>query len=74
MDYYVCVIVLGSTRETLLGTFNEHCAVGGARRTSLSNIASILPSLRGFGSGEGFSTNIIIHSNDQPPIVPYYGD
>ena len=54
--------------EMLLGTFNKHCSVAGARRTSPFNIASILPSLEVFGSGEGFATDIIIHSNDQPPL------
>ena len=42
----------------------------GARRAWPSNIASILPSLGGFGSGGGINTNIIIHSNDQPPHGP----
>ena len=56
--------------ETVIGVFNKHNSVAGARRTSPSNIASILPSLGGFGSGEGINTNIIIHSNDQPPIGP----
>ena len=55
---------------TLLGMFNKHCSLGGARRTSPSNIASMLPSLEVFGSGEGVNTNIIIHSNDPPPIGP----
>ena len=59
--------------ETLLGMFNEPYSMAGARRTSPSNIASMLPSLEVFGSDEGVNTNIIIHSNDQPPIGPYYG-
>ena len=59
--------------ETLIGTFNEHCSVAGARRTSPFNIASILPSLEVFGSGEGFVAYKIIHSNDQPPLGRWYG-
>ena len=56
--------------ETIIGVFNKHYSVAGARRTSQSNIASILPSLGGFGSGEGINIIIIIHSNDQPPLGP----
>ena len=44
--------------ETLIGTFNEHCSVAGARRTSPSNIASMLPPLEVFGGGEGFGSAI----------------
>ncbi len=72
MNYYVYVIVSSCLDpvETVHETFNKHCSLAGARRTSPSNIASILPSPGRFGHGEGVNINIIIDSNDQPPIVP----
>ena len=54
--------------ETVVGVFNKPCLVAGERRTSPLYIVTILPLLGGFGSGEGFNTFIIIHSNVQPSL------
>ena len=47
--------------ETLIGAFDKRCSVAVARRTSPSHIATIVPPLGGFGSGEGSIINIMIY-------------
>ena len=54
--------------KTLIGAFNNSYSVADARRTSPSDIVTLLPSLDGFGSGKGFSTYIILYSNGQPSL------